>query len=155
MTPRYWRRADGERIEDDDDISPVYEPGEMVLIIWRSRSADGGWVKTVERSPVVGCLRDEGHPLPVTVMFGHDDEGWREDHLGWAVLQPDGQVIRPAYGMRDPMTGRFTGEFDWRVCNPAAWLWEGARPALDPEAAMRASHAQQRDWLATHLHPPL
>jgi hypothetical protein len=88
--------------------------GKIVLTAW---GIDG--VRVVERGPIVGwqwSSCDDG-PIPVTVMFRHDGD----EHLGWAVLLPDGRVTAPENRLRDKR-GRFVSMYAWRYwCDEAAW----------------------------------
>jgi hypothetical protein len=117
LTPRYWRTAYGDRIDDGDDVDIVplvqeARPAKIVLTAWTVDSA-----RVVERGPIVGWLwsRDDQQPLPVTVMLGHEGD----EHLWWAVLLLDERVTAPRRGVAWSLRCR-SSTADCRSCRHLA-----------------------------------
>jgi hypothetical protein len=133
----YWRTGEGRRLDryGEKPAITLPEPHEKA-VLW----LDGG---TIKSGPMVGWLQreralveeadDEGNegdfsyycesppPLPVTVMFGRDDdpEAVKPSVFDWAVLESDGMVLGVYWGSRPD--GRWQSH--WLYEEGVPWGW--------------------------------
>jgi hypothetical protein len=115
-----WRTAEGLRLDRYSDEPRVFlRERDERAVLW----LDGG---RVQSGPIVGWLarEDYGDAVPVTVMFGRDDDPdvLPPEPFDWAVLKADGRVMSEIYGFRDPH-GRWLPRDELGGC---FWTWPSA-----------------------------